>query len=60
MLLDLSFLTEKASWIEFLKFDVTIKKINEFKFVKNLKAPNDSHQISYETLLSIGGFAHNV
>ena len=47
-------------YIEFLKFDIAIKKIKKFKLVKNLKASTDLYQISYEILLSIGAFEHKI
>ena len=40
-------------YIEFLKFDVRIKKNKKFKFVQNLKIWTDSHKIRYHLSLSI-------
>ena len=46
-----------SGYIEILKFDVTIKK-NFNSNCSKIKALTDSHQISYETSLSISTFAH--
>ena len=46
--------------IEFLKFDITMKKVNKFKFVYNLKVSTDSRKVEYQTSLSISAFRQKI
>ena len=47
-------------YIEFVKFDITIKKIKKFKFVLNLNVSTDFHKIYYQTSLIINAFTHKI
>ena len=47
-------------YIEFFKFDVTIKKNKKIKFVQNLKVSTDSYKTWYQTSLSNSAFTHEI